>query len=64
MLFCTVYIVCCIVSYLLQLFACMCLCDALDGVPFDERQEQGFEEAKQQQQCFDEGKWSLIIFRS
>ena len=63
-LFCAVYIIWCNVSYSLQLFACMCSCDALDGVSFEERQEQGFEEAEQQQQCFDEGKWSLIIFQS
>jgi hypothetical protein len=38
----------------------MCSCDVLDGVPFEEQQEQGFEEAEQQQQ-FKEGKWFLII---
>ena len=42
-------------------FAIVCLyvlvC-ALDGVPFEEQQEQGFEEVEQQQ-CFDEGKWIL-----
>ena len=27
---------------------------ALDGVPFEEQQEQGFEEPEQQQQCFDD----------
>jgi len=32
----------------------MCSCDALDGAPFEELQEQGFEEAEQQQQ-FEEG---------
>jgi len=59
-LFCNVYIVWCTISYLLYLFACMCSCDVLDGVPFEEQQEQGFEEAEQQQQ-FKEGKWFLII---
>ena len=33
---------------------------ALGGAPFEEQQEQGFEEPEQQQQqAFDEGKWTL-----
>ena len=47
-----------IVSYLFYLFACMCSCDTLDGVSFEDHQGQGFEEYEQQQQ-FQEGKWTL-----
>ena len=37
----------------------------LDGEPFEERQDQAFEESEQQQQQgFDEGKWPLIILQS
>jgi hypothetical protein len=42
---------------------CMYLCVALDGAQFEGLQVQGFEEALEQQQYFEEGKWSLIIFR-
>jgi hypothetical protein len=48
MLFCSVYIVWCTVSYLLYLFACMYLCDAIDGPQFKGPQEQGFEDAPEQ----------------
>jgi hypothetical protein len=36
----------------------------IDGAQFEDPQEQGFEDVPEQQQLFDEGKWSLIIFRS
>jgi hypothetical protein len=32
----------------------MYLCDAIDGVQFEGLQEQGFEDAPEQQQCFEE----------
>jgi hypothetical protein len=48
----------------LYLFACMYLCVTIDDAQFKGPQEQGFEDAPEQQQNFDEGKWSLIIFRS
>jgi hypothetical protein len=51
----------CDVSYLLHLSVCMYLCVTIDGA-YEGSQEQGFEDALEQQQCFDEGKWSLIIF--
>jgi hypothetical protein len=41
----------------------MYLCDAIEGAQLEDSQEQGFEEAEQQQD-FEESKWSLIIFRS
>ena len=63
-LFCIVYIFWCTVSYLLYLVACMCSRVALDGAHFEGPQEQDFEDIPKQQQCFDEGKWSLIISRS
>ena len=56
--FCTVYIVWCIVSYLLYLPTCMYLCDAIEGAPFEDSQEQGFEGVEQQQD-FEEDKCSL-----
>jgi hypothetical protein len=34
-----------LVSYLLYLFACMYLCDAIDGAQFEDPQDQGFEDA-------------------
>jgi hypothetical protein len=36
----------------------------IDGAQFEGPQEQGFEDAPEQQQYFEEGKWFLIIFRS
>jgi hypothetical protein len=36
----------------------------IDGAQFEGPQEQGFEDVPEQQQYFDEVKWSLIIFRS
>ena len=36
----------------------MYLCDATDGAPFGDQQEQAFEDAEQQQH-FEEGKWTL-----
>jgi hypothetical protein len=56
MLFCSVYIVWCTVSYLLYLFACMNLCGAIDGAQFKDAQGQGFEDALEQQPCFEEWK--------
>ena len=38
----------------------MFLCDAVDGVLFEDQQEQGFEDVEHQW-CFEEGKWSLIM---
>jgi hypothetical protein len=46
------------------LICCMYLCVVIDGAQFEGPQEQGFEDAPEQQQYFEEGKWSLIIFRS
>jgi hypothetical protein len=40
----------------------MYLCDSIEGALFEDPQERGFEEAEQQQD-FEEGKRSLIIFR-
>jgi hypothetical protein len=42
----------------------MLLCVTIDGAQFEGPQEQGCEDVPEQQQYFDEGKWSLIIFRS
>jgi hypothetical protein len=42
----------------------MYLCVTIDGAQFEGPQEQGFEDIPKQQQSFDEGKRSLIIFRS
>jgi len=60
-LFCSVYIVCCTVSYLLYLFVCVYLLDAIEGEPFEDPfedpQDQSFEDAGQQQ-CFEKGKCS------
>jgi hypothetical protein len=36
----------------------------IDGAQFEGPQEQGFEDVPEQQQFFDKGNWSLIIFRS
>jgi hypothetical protein len=36
----------------------------MDGAQLEGPREQGFEDVSEQQQFFDEGKWSLIIFRS
>jgi hypothetical protein len=41
----------------------MNLCGAIDGAQFEDLREQGFEDVPEQQ-CFEEGKWFLIIFRS
>ena len=38
----------------------MYLCEAIDGAPFEDQQEQAFEDTEQQQQ-FEEGKWPLIM---
>ena len=57
-LFCSVYIVWCTVSYLLYLFACMCVCDAIDDPQFEEQQQdQDFGGPDQRQ--FEEVKWPL-----
>ena len=56
-LFCTVYIDWCTVSYLFYLLVCMYLCDVLDDTPFEDQQEQGFDNDDQQQH-FEEGKWT------
>jgi hypothetical protein len=64
MLFCFVYIVWCTIYYLLYLFICMYLCVTIDGAQFEGPQEQSFEDVPEQQQFFDEGKWSLIILQS
>ena len=58
--FCIISIVWCTVSYLLNLLACIYLCDAIDGALFEDQQEQGFEDVEQQQP-FEEGKWPLMI---
>jgi hypothetical protein len=42
----------------------MCLRVAIDGAQFEDPQGQDFEDVPEQQQFFEEGKWSLIIFRS
>jgi hypothetical protein len=42
----------------------MYLCVTIDGAQFEGSQEQGFEELSEQQQYFDEGKWSFTIFQS
>jgi hypothetical protein len=42
----------------------MYLCIVIDNAQFGGPQEQGFEDALEQQQYFEEGKWSLVIFRS
>jgi hypothetical protein len=42
----------------------MNLCDVVDGVQFEDSQEQSFEDTAEQQQLFEEVKWSLIIFLS
>jgi hypothetical protein len=41
----------------------MNLCGVIDGARFEDPQDQGFADAPEQQ-CFEEGKWSLIIFWS
>jgi hypothetical protein len=41
----------------------MYLCVVIDDAQFKAPQEQGFEDAPEQQHL-EEGKWSLIIFRS
>jgi hypothetical protein len=64
MLFCSVYIVCYTVSYLLYLFVYMYLCVVIDGAQFEGLQALGFGDVSEQQRYFDEGKWSLIIFQS
>jgi hypothetical protein len=42
----------------------MYLCVAIDGPQFEGPQAQGFEDIPEQQEYFDKGKWSLIIFWS
>jgi hypothetical protein len=42
----------------------MCLGVAIDGAQFEDSQGQDFEDVPKQQQFVEEGKWSLIIFRS
>jgi hypothetical protein len=42
----------------------MCLGVAIDGMQFEDPQGQDFEDVPEQQQLFEEGKWSLIIFQS
>jgi hypothetical protein len=36
----------------------------IEGAQFECPQEQEYEDVPEQQQYFDEGNWSLIIFRS
>jgi hypothetical protein len=50
--------------YYTCLFVCMYLCVVIDGTQFEGPQQQGFEDAPEQQHCFKEGKWFLIIFWS
>jgi hypothetical protein len=64
MLFHSIYIVWCTVFYLLYLVACMYLCVTIDGTQSEGPQEPSFEDVPEQQQFFDEGKWSLLIFQS
>ena len=45
-LFCSVYNVWCAGSYLLYLFACMYLLDAIEGAQFEDPQNQCFEDTK------------------
>jgi hypothetical protein len=40
----------------------MYLCVAIDGAQSEGPQEEGFEDVPEQQQYFEESKWSLIIF--
>jgi len=35
----------------------MYVCDVIDGAPFEDYQEQGFDDAEQQQH-FEQGKWT------
>ena len=49
MSFSAVNIVWCTISYLLYLSACVYLCGALDGMQFEEQQDQGYEGPEQQQ---------------
>jgi hypothetical protein len=42
----------------------MYLCVTIDGAQFEGPQEPSFEDVFEQQQFFDEGKWSLIILQS
>jgi hypothetical protein len=42
----------------------MHLCVTIDGAQFEGPQEPSFEDVPEQQQFFDEGKWSLIILQS
>jgi hypothetical protein len=46
------------------LFACMYLCVTIDDAQFEGLQEPSFEDVPEQQQFFDEGKWSLTILQS
>jgi hypothetical protein len=48
-MFCSIYIVCFMVSYLLYLFVCMYLCVRIDDAQFEGPQEQGFEDVPKQQ---------------
>jgi hypothetical protein len=61
-LLCLYCLVCCFLF--IVFFICMYLCVTIDGAQFEGPQEQGFEDVPEQQQIFDEGKWSLIIFQS
>jgi hypothetical protein len=42
----------------------MYLCVTIDGAQFEGPQEQRFEDVSEQQQFYDESKWSLIILQS
>jgi hypothetical protein len=42
----------------------MCLRVVIDGAQFEDLQGQDFEDVPEQQQFFEEGKWSLIMFQS
>jgi hypothetical protein len=42
----------------------MYLCVMIDGTQFEGPQEPSSEDVPEQQQCFDKGKWSLIILQS
>jgi hypothetical protein len=63
-LFCSVFIDWCTVLILFYLFYCMWLGVVIDGAQFEDPRGQDFEDVPEQQQLFEEGKWSLIIFRS
>jgi hypothetical protein len=58
-LYCLMYCFLSIVLVCLYVLVC-----TIDGAQFEGPQEPDCEDVPEQQQYFDEGKWSLIIFRS